>query len=176
MPYFPSESDFNSVTLKLHNGEPVTLVERQLSVGDRRQMTKRALAIQYDFRYKQRQADDIDKRIESAGLDRQAYDVVASEAIDLMAAVSIAEVYATVLSMRFASWDVYESKAAFEADTPITMTREAITEFAESKPQNAALLNEIMELLRAYDEVDARKNGARHENSGVPFMTTQVVR
>src|ERR1043165_4395871 len=152
MPYFPPESDFKSVTLTLHNGETVTLVEKQLSVSERKAVTKRALTIQYDFRYKERQAQDIDKRMEAAGLDRKAFDAVASEAVDLMGSVSLAEVYATVLSMRFASWDVYASRADFDAQKPVVMDKDAIVEFAESKPQTAELLNEVMELLKAHDE------------------------
>lgn len=171
MPYFPKEES-NEVTLTLANGDTVTLIEKELSHGDRKAMLKRFLSLQYQFKFKQRQADDIDRQIESAGLDEQAYEAAAARAVDLMAETSVFEIYGTVLPMRFASWDVYASRADLEAGKPIAMEREAIVTFAEAKAQNGALLTEIMDLLGKYDQGE-QKNvaGALADGGNISTVT-----
>lgn len=175
MPYFPKEEDA-SVTLKLKSGDTVTLIEKQLSVADRKANTKRLLSLQYDFKYKEKLGQDIDKRIEAAGLNRTAFDEVAQEGVELLEGVgdSLIALYASVLAMRFSSWDVFATKADFEASIPVEMKRDAIIVFAEALPQNFALLDEIMTLLKSHEEA-VQKNGQPAPVVGGKSSTVKMV-
>lgn len=171
MPYFPSEDD-NAITLTMNNGDSVTLVEKELSVADRKAVIKRSLLLQSEFEYKRRQGEAIDKRIADAALDKDAFDKAAEEQAELIAGISIFEVYATVLPMRFASWDVFASRADFEAKKPVAMTKEAIAEFAYARKQNGALLEEIVTKLRKHDEGEEKKDESAPADGGSVFTAT----
>jgi hypothetical protein len=166
MPYFPKEDE--GITLTLKSGDTVTLKEKEMSAGDRKAISRRAMAMQYDFRFKSKIAEEVDKKIEAAGLDRRAFDDATSEAIDLASSVNVEELYGTILSMRFQDWDVYASQEDLDANRPVPLTVDGIVKFASERRQNLALVSEIIDLLRVHDGVEEKNasSGAAVIGSG----------
>lgn len=167
MPYFPKHQD-NTVSITLRNGDVITLVEKQLSVGDRKAMMRRFLSLQYDFKFRAKLGEDIDKRMEAAGLDRGTFDSVAAEGVDLLEGLSdsMTELYATVLAMRFESWDVFASEADYQASNPVPLERDSIILFVENDPRNFFLLEDIINGLKGHDEREQKKDKSVPEPIG----------
>lgn len=167
MPYFPKEEE--SITLTLKAGETVTLKEKKLSAGERKALRKRALATGFDVRFKVKQGEDIDRRFEEAALDRDAFDEIADDAVVLFESMSdtVLMAYATVLSARFQSWDVYASREEFEQGlSPVKMERDTIIAYAESDSRNLVMIEHLMEALREYDGVEEKKEQSGQETGG----------
>lgn len=170
MPYFPEETD-GAIEIPLKNGDTVTLVEKKLNVADRKAMVKRFLLLQYEFKFKTKLGEDIDKRMEAAGLDRNAYDKVAEEGVELIDGMSddVMSLYATLLSMRFQSWDVFATRKDFEESRPVELDRDSIILFADSDPRNFLLLEEIVNGLKGHDEREQKKGESKPAEIGNGF-------
>jgi hypothetical protein len=166
MPYFPTD-DEDKVVVELKGGNTITLIEKQMSVADRKAMLRRAMSMQYDFEFKTKQAKAIQEKIDDAGLDRKKYDMATAEQIMLADEINPEELYATVLSMRFKSWDCFTSKADYEAGNPVPMDYESIKAYALANPKNFVLLSEILEGIKKHDGIEEKKDETVHA-SGKP--------
>lgn len=161
------------ITLTLRSGATVTLIEKPLSVQAKRDAMKWGLLVNHSVKVKQKRADELSK-VNEDELDTEAAEKLAGEVSDLFASLDVNEIYAHALSVRFASWDFYATKADMEANQPVPMTKDAILEQCQY-PARARLIAEIVEKLRAYDEGEGKDNVVSRENSGEHFTTTPTV-
>jgi hypothetical protein len=169
MPYFPKERE--GITLTLKTGDTVTLVERNISQGERKALRKRLVTTTYDFKFKEKQGKEIDKKIEEAGLDKSAFEEAAEEAASLFdnTADTLMTFYAVVLAARFKGWDVYATREDLEAQRPVALERDAIIEFVEADPRNFLMIEDLMEQLRKHEGLEEKKEQSAQDVGGSSF-------
>jgi hypothetical protein len=148
----------DGITLTLHNGDQVTLYERNISVAERKAINKRMMVFLSSLEYKKKLGEKIDekrKAIEddqSLNGDREKLlEDVAVEGADLISSVDQVEIHAEVLSRRFQSWDVYATQKDMDEGKHVDLSMDALMTFCE-KPKRAALISEIVEKLLEHDK------------------------
>jgi hypothetical protein len=148
----------DGITLTLHNGDTVTLYERNISVAERKAINKRMMVFLSSLEYKKKLGEKIDekrKAIEendSLNGDREKLlEDVAIEGADLISSVDQVEIHAEVLSRRFQSWDVYATQKDMDEGKYVELSMGALMTFCE-KPKRAALVGEIVEKLLEHDK------------------------